>query len=53
MCEENPMSDEKKKPEDKTKDDKSPEIKDLEPEKDPSGGDSPHDTPPGHNKKDY
>ena len=30
------MSDEKKKPEDKNKDDKAPEIKDLEPEKNPS-----------------
>jgi len=47
------MSNDTKKPEKKKDDDKSPEIKDLEPGKDPKGGDSPHDTPPGHNKKDY
>ena len=45
------MSDETKKPEDKTDDDKSPEIKDLEPSKDPAGGTSDHSTPPGHQKK--
>lgn len=44
------MSDETKKPEDQNEDDKAPEIKDLEPEKDPSGG-GDHDLPPGQTKK--
>ena len=45
------MSEEQPKNED-TKDatDKTPEIRDLEPEKDPSGG-ADHDLPPGQQKK--
>lgn len=46
------MSDENNNNNDETKDDaeKTPEIKDLEPEKDPAGG-TDHGLPPGQQKK--
>ena len=46
------MSDETTKNDDENKDgaDKTPEIKDLEPEKDPAGG-TDHGLPPGQQKK--